>query len=338
MISKSLRILAAVAIVAGGLAFTQTPAGAATVIDIHVGSFYFEDSTVGDGVINAKVGDQLRFTFDDNGAHTAEVDELGISSGAQGAGAVFVTAPLTQAGTFTLYCKPHRNRGHLTTLVVSENNPPPTTTTITPTTVTTTTAPPTTTTTTRSSTTSTATTSSTTSTTTAGGGGVSSSTTLGNSTTSTAASSSSTTSLGESNTNTTSQGSDGDPSTAVDGADAPATSSHESPGSDGLAFADTPETTESATSDAAPAGSKGEIPSSDEQATELLPTGVVTPASKAWLRSVWAGLRALVPIALLAVGAFTRKSPEATPNPALATPPSNDRATDVQGRRSQHQR
>jgi hypothetical protein len=79
-----------------------------------------------------------------------EVDELGIHSGSLAAGETFTTPPIGKAGTFILYCKPHDQRGHKTTLIVSGTSittpttAPLATTTTAPTT--TTTAKPTTTT------------------------------------------------------------------------------------------------------------------------------------------------------------------------------------------------
>jgi len=138
--------------VAVGAVFSL-PAGA-SLRQIAVGNFYFQDETVGDGKIDAQVGDQLRFNVLDGGPgtpHTVEVDELGIHSGSLGSGETFTTPPIGKAGTFILYCKPHDQRGHVTTLVVSGTSitttttQPPTTTT---TQASTTTKPPATTTTT----------------------------------------------------------------------------------------------------------------------------------------------------------------------------------------------
>lgn len=138
-------------VVAAG-AVVSVPAGAA-LRQIAVGNFYFEDETVDDGKIEAQVGDQLRFNVLDGGPgtpHTVDVDELGIHSGSLAAGETFTTPPIGKAGTFILYCKPHDQRGHKTTLIVSGTSittpttAPPATTTTAPTT--TTTAKPTTTT------------------------------------------------------------------------------------------------------------------------------------------------------------------------------------------------
>jgi hypothetical protein len=139
-------------LVAAAGAVFSVPAGA-SLRQIAVGNFYFEDETVGDGKVDAQVGDQLRFNVLDGGPgtpHTVDVDELGIHSGSLASGETFTTPPIGKAGTFILYCKPHDQRGHTTTLVVSGTSiitpttAPPATTTTAPTT--TTTAKPTTTT------------------------------------------------------------------------------------------------------------------------------------------------------------------------------------------------
>lgn len=154
-------VLPLLTLAAAGTIFS-VPAEAA-LQEIAVGNFYFEDATVGDGKVEARVGDQLRFSVLDGGPgtpHTVDVDELGIHSGTLGAGKTFTTPPIDKAGTFILYCKPHDQRGHKTTLIVSPAStsptPVPTTPTTAPTTTTTTkatatTKPPATTTTTNAS-------------------------------------------------------------------------------------------------------------------------------------------------------------------------------------------
>jgi hypothetical protein len=135
--------------VAAGAVFS-VPAGA-SLRQIAVGNFYFEDETVGDGKVEAQVGDQLRFAVLDGGPgtpHTVDVDELGIHSGSLASGETFTTPPIGKAGTFILYCKPHDQRGHKTTLVVTGTSitTPTAPSTTTTTALTTTTAKPTTTT------------------------------------------------------------------------------------------------------------------------------------------------------------------------------------------------
>ena len=137
------KLFAVPAIVIGALFFlgSQADPVAAEVVTVNVGSFYFEDGSTGSRTeVRVNVGDQLRFVFESSG-HSAEVDELGISTGTQGSGAEWVTAPISQAGTFELYCRPHRNLGHRTTLVVLD---PQATTTTTQAPTTTTQAPTTT--------------------------------------------------------------------------------------------------------------------------------------------------------------------------------------------------
>lgn len=116
----------------------------ASVNDVQLGNFYYEDATVGDGKIEIRQGDQIRFITEDNGPgtpHTVEVDELGIHSGGLSTGQTYTTPVIKQTGTFTLYCKFHENRGHVTTLVVyptttTTTRPATTTTTLTATTTT----------------------------------------------------------------------------------------------------------------------------------------------------------------------------------------------------------
>ncbi|MGB1681483.1 MAG: hypothetical protein ACPHFO_04015, partial [Acidimicrobiales bacterium] len=134
------KLLAVPAFVIGALLFqgSQADPVAAEVVTVNIGSFYFEDASTGSRTeVRVNIGDQLRFVFESSG-HSAEVDELGISTGDQalGSGAVWVTAPVAQAGTFELYCRPHRNLGHRTTLVVLDPQAPTTTTTQAPTTTT----------------------------------------------------------------------------------------------------------------------------------------------------------------------------------------------------------
>lgn len=126
-----------VALVAGALLAVATAGSlAAATINVHVGSYYFEDSSVGDGRVVAQVRDQLRFFVDDNGGtkpHSIVVTELGIDSGPLVAGSTYVTPVLDKPGTFTLFCRVHRvSFDHFTTLIVAGEattprpTPPPT--------------------------------------------------------------------------------------------------------------------------------------------------------------------------------------------------------------------
>ena len=130
-------------LVASLAAFFPPNPALASVVGVSSGSFYFEDASVGDGQIVVNVGDQLRVTVVDGGKgtpHTVEISELGVSSGPLGLNSTYVTPVLSTPGTYTLFCKPHRNKGHWTTLVVlgdvvttttttTTTTPPPTTTT-----------------------------------------------------------------------------------------------------------------------------------------------------------------------------------------------------------------
>lgn len=91
---------------------------AAATVSVSVGNYFFEDASVGDGRITARVGDQLTFTVVGGSGHTVTVDALGIDSGQLPLGATFVTPVLGTPGTYTLYCRPHVERNHRTTLVV----------------------------------------------------------------------------------------------------------------------------------------------------------------------------------------------------------------------------
>lgn len=86
---------------------------------VHVGTYYFDDATPGDGKVVAAVGDRISFVFDDSKSHSANVDALGIASGPLGQGQVYTTPVLRRPGTFQLYCQLHRSRGHVATLVVT---------------------------------------------------------------------------------------------------------------------------------------------------------------------------------------------------------------------------
>lgn len=212
----------AVPLVAMAAALALAGPAQAALRQVHVGNFYFEDATVGDGKVEATVGDQLQFVIDDGGSgtpHTVEVDELNIHSGMLSTGQTFTTPPIPQAGTYLLYCKTHLNRGHKTTLIVDPAAGTGTTTT-------TTTAPSTTTTTAKLTSTTTSTTTATT--TKAGTGSSSSTTTTTRPTTGTVAPSTSTTS---SSGTTAASGSAGSAST-TGGASSSGTVEAPSPGSD----------------------------------------------------------------------------------------------------------
>lgn len=126
-------LVAAGGSVVAGAAAIAAPVFAATV-DVAVGNYYFEDSTVGDGTVTARQGDQLRFSFVEGAGHTVTISALGIDSGQLPVGATYVTPPLGTPGTYSLICTTHRTRNHAATLVVlasgggtTTTNPPPTT-------------------------------------------------------------------------------------------------------------------------------------------------------------------------------------------------------------------
>lgn len=106
------------AAVAGLLLAAVAVPVAAAVRDVAVGNFYFDDATPGDGVVTARVGDQLRFTVVGGSGHTVTVEALGIDSGTLSPGATFVTPVLGVPGRYTLICRTHVQRGHTATLTV----------------------------------------------------------------------------------------------------------------------------------------------------------------------------------------------------------------------------
>lgn len=116
--------LAAIGVVAVVLMATMGPALAATRT-VQVGSFFFEDGTMGDGQITAAVGDRITFQFQNGqGNHTATVDGQ-FDSGNKNGGTTFTTSPLLVAGTFTLYCNIHGRQQHGARLVVTGDEPTP---------------------------------------------------------------------------------------------------------------------------------------------------------------------------------------------------------------------
>lgn len=105
-----------------GLGMVLAGPASAGVDTVHVGSFYFEDATVGDGKVVVNQGDQITFVFDTkNTPHTATVDGQ-FDSGKKSSPQTYTTAPLLKAGTFVLYCTVHPE--HRTTLVVQSTSAP----------------------------------------------------------------------------------------------------------------------------------------------------------------------------------------------------------------------
>ena len=281
LVAVVLAITSAVAIAAPALA---------ALVNVSVGSYFYEDATVGDGQVVINAGDQLKFTFVDGGKgtpHTVEIDELGIHSGAVGTGNTFTTGAITQPGTYVLYCKPHRNRGHETTLVVLAVEP---TTTTTQATTTTTTTQATTTTTTGGTTTTIA----------------STTTTTGGTTTTTLAGSPTTTVATTATTTGSSPGS-GDPSTTTSPTEpngsvpSPATGTVVEIEHDHSNHDHSDDT--SAETTLAPTGIAG---ASDSLSALPLPPGIAILPAEPWTRSVRFGLLMALPLVVLAGGAGYR--------------------------------
>jgi len=254
------KLLAVPAVVIGALFFqgSQADPVAAEVVTVNVGSFYFEDGSTGSRAeVRVNVGDQLRFVFESSG-HSAEVDELGISTGTQGSGAEWVTAPISQAGTFELYCRPHRNLGHRTTLVVLD---PQATTTTTQAPTTTTQAP---TTTTQAPTT----------------------TTQAPTTTTQAP----TTTVEPDAPTTTSPGDSEEQTSTTTAAEPSGPSDDTTPQDEGDAATDAAETA------AAPSETDVQEAATQSDVSETVPFGLVVPPSNRWLWALWTGLLAGIPI------------------------------------------
>ncbi|MGA0238931.1 MAG: cupredoxin domain-containing protein [Acidimicrobiales bacterium] len=263
------KLLAVPAVVIGALFFlgSQADPVAAEVVTVNVGSFYFEDGSTGSRAeVRANVGDQLRFVFE-SGGHSAEVDELGISTGTQGSGAVYVTAPISQAGTFELYCRPHRNLGHRTTLVVLD---PQATTTTTQAPTTTTQAP---TTTTQAPTTTVEPDAPTT-------------TSPGDSEEQT----STTTTVEPDAPTTTSPGDSEEQTSTTTAAEPSGPSDDTTPQDEGDAATDAAETA------AAPSETDVQEATTQSDVSETVPFGLVVPPSNRWLWALWTGLLAGIPI------------------------------------------
>ena len=272
------KLLAVPAVVIGALFFqgSQADPVAAEVVTVNVGSFYFEDGSTGSRTeVRVNVGDQLRFVFESSG-HSAEVDELGISTGTQGSGAEWVTAPISQAGTFELYCRPHRNLGHRTTLVVLD---PQATTTTTQAPTTTTQAP---TTTTQAPTTT---------------------------TTTTTQASTTTTTVEPDAPTTTSPGDSEEQTSTTTAAEPSGPSDDTTPQDEGDAATDAAETA------AAPSETDVQEAATQSDVSETVPFGLVVPPSNRWLWALWTGLLAGIPIWATAFIAL-RRAPTHRPEPS----------------------
>jgi plastocyanin len=113
------------AAVVGVLAILTAVAGPAVASTraVHVGSFYFEDATRGDGRVVVTQGDRISFAFEGKAQHSATVDGL-FSSGTKSPGARWTSPLLTRVGTYTLYCQVHGAPRHGTALVVQRRPAP----------------------------------------------------------------------------------------------------------------------------------------------------------------------------------------------------------------------
>lgn len=110
--------------VAAGAAFS-VPSGA-TLREIAVGNFFFEDEPAQDGKIEAQVGDQLRFNVLDGGPGTPARWRSTPSASTRAASPPEKRSPplrSTGPAPTSSTAKPHLNRGHKTNLIVSESAP-----------------------------------------------------------------------------------------------------------------------------------------------------------------------------------------------------------------------
>jgi plastocyanin len=98
---------------------------------VSVGNYYFEDDATGArDPLTVDEGDQIRFTVRQAAypPHDIVIEEYGIDSPPLNLFQTYTTPPLNKPGTFALYCRAHRARGHETTLIVKAKvSPPPST-------------------------------------------------------------------------------------------------------------------------------------------------------------------------------------------------------------------
>jgi plastocyanin len=118
------------AVVVVGLTGALALPAAAADVAVRVGSYYFEDTSAGDGRVLVDQGDRITFRFEE-GQHTATVDGY-FDSAVKGEGETYRTPALNRAGTFTLYCQVHGVPRHGTTLTVRASAPGPSPTTARP--------------------------------------------------------------------------------------------------------------------------------------------------------------------------------------------------------------
>jgi plastocyanin len=100
------------------LTAASLPAAAVTR-GVRVGSYYFEDSSAGDGQVVVSQGDGITFTFEGDTQHTATVDGM-FDSAVKNPGQTYTTGALMRPGTFTLYCQFHGAARHSTILVIRQ--------------------------------------------------------------------------------------------------------------------------------------------------------------------------------------------------------------------------
>lgn len=118
----------AVLVAAAAVLAIVVPA-AASLREVDVGNYYFEDvATRSRKMIIVNEGDQIRFTVRQSTypPHDVVIDGYGkdYESGQLLLLETFTTPPLDKPGTFALYCRAHRRRGHETKLVVKESASP----------------------------------------------------------------------------------------------------------------------------------------------------------------------------------------------------------------------
>jgi plastocyanin len=111
----------AVLLAAGASVVLMPLLAAAAVHDVSVGNYWFEDDATGsrDNIV-VNEGDQVRFTIRQAAypPHDIVIPAYGIDSPQLQLFQTYTTPPLTKPGTFLVYCRAHKARGHETTLVV----------------------------------------------------------------------------------------------------------------------------------------------------------------------------------------------------------------------------
>jgi plastocyanin len=104
-----------------GIVFGAVHTASAVTHQATIANYYYEDDAQHDQTkIVVHQGDQITFTVRQAAVpgHTVDIDAYNIHSPNLNLGQTFTTPPLTKAGNFYLYCRPHEDRGHHTRLVV----------------------------------------------------------------------------------------------------------------------------------------------------------------------------------------------------------------------------